>query len=222
MDYCSLCRKACLVKDFWKIYIGLILSLLLKWTFYPQRHMILPSADSFCQKVDYLLFHCLLPFPFQSFKWIPLDSKWYPDFAETIFSVHLYVWYFFLSLSAVLLQGFSGVSVYGLECEMYGSALLLILRWRLLLWFLVTLLIKVAILPPWSPAVAPPQHSLSLLRSLCHSNLSPMGALQSRGKCAPTGGRTSQNGGWEGIHPSSTSDLFNSLQGAPGGKTHQA
>lgn len=156
MDYCSLCRKACLVKDFWKIYIGLILSLLLKWTFYPQRHMILSSADSFCQKADYLLFYCLLPFPFQSFKWIPLDSKRYPDFAETIFSVHLYVWYFFLSLSAVLLQDFSGVSVYGLECEMYGSDLLLSLRWRLLLWFLVTFLIKVVILPPWSPAVAPP------------------------------------------------------------------
>lgn len=96
MDYCSLCRKACLVKDFWKIYIGLILSLLLKWTFYPQRHMILSSADSFCQKADYLLFYCLLPLPFQSFKWIPLDSKRYPDFAKAIFSVHLYVWYFFI------------------------------------------------------------------------------------------------------------------------------
>lgn len=101
MDYCSLCRKACLVKDFWKIYIGLILSLLLKWTFYPQRHMILSSADSFCQKADYLLFYCLPTLPFQSCKWIPLDSKRYPDFAKTIFSVHLYVWYFFLSLRVV-------------------------------------------------------------------------------------------------------------------------
>lgn len=62
MDYCSLCRKACLVKGFWKIYIGLILSLLLKCTFYPQRHMILSSSDLFCRKADYLLFH-LSPLP---------------------------------------------------------------------------------------------------------------------------------------------------------------
>lgn len=109
MDYCSLCRRACLVKDFWKIYIGLILSLLLKWTFYPQR---LSSADSFCQKADYLLFYCLLPLPFQSFKWIPLDSKWYPDFAEVIFSVHLYVLYFFYLYEQQEFQGFSGVSVW--------------------------------------------------------------------------------------------------------------
>lgn len=96
---------------------------------------------------------------------------------------------------------------------------------ELLLWFLVTFLIKVATVPHWSLAIAPHhpnlKHGLSLLRSLCHSNLSPMGALQSRGKSAPTGSRTSQNGGWEGIHPSCTSDLFNSLQAALGRKTHQ-
>lgn len=134
---------------------------------------------------------------------------------------------FFLSLRAVReLEGFSGVSLYGLEREMYGSALLLILQWKLLLWSLATFLIRVGILPLWSPWVSPlPQpwlNSLSLLRSLCHSNISPMGALQSRGKSAPTGSRTSQKGGWEGIRPSCTSALLNSLLGALGGKTHQA
>lgn len=36
MDYCNPGGKACLREDFWGIYIGLILPLLWKWTFYFQ------------------------------------------------------------------------------------------------------------------------------------------------------------------------------------------
>jgi len=64
MDYCSFCRKACLVKDFWKIYIGLILSPLWKWTFYPRRHTLSLNEDSFCQKADCFL-NCPLPPDFE-------------------------------------------------------------------------------------------------------------------------------------------------------------
>lgn len=69
-------------------------------------------------------------------------------------------------------------------------------------------LVKVAILtdaPSSHPALN--THSLSLLRFLCHSNLIPMGALQSKGKSAPSVSRPNQSGGWEGIHSSCTSDL---------------
>lgn len=149
MDYCSLCRKACVVKDFWKIYIGLILSLLLKWTFYPQRHMTLSSADSCCQKTECLgFFFFFLWVPFflvlESFKWIPLISKWYPNFAEIIFFVYLYIWFlFFISYKHFWV---SQMHVYGLECEVYGSTMLIGPITGLLLWFCgVTFLVKIVI-----------------------------------------------------------------------------
>lgn len=146
MDYCSLCRKACLVKDFWKIYIGLILSLLLKWTFYPQRHMILSSADSFCQAL--ICFFKLSPSPSfsKSFKWISLDSKRHPDFTEVIFFVCLYV-IFFLS-RAIRNLGFLRCiyMVRNVTC----MALPYYWWYKGILWFLDIFLVQVAYRPHWS------------------------------------------------------------------------
>lgn len=112
--------------------------------------------------------------------------------------------------------------LYGLECELYGSALLLIVQRGFMIFG--HFLAKVAFCSHWSlpQSYLLTHSSLSLLRSLCYFNLSPMGALQSKGKSAPSGNRTNPNGGWEGIHPSCTSVLFNSLQGALGGRTYQA
>lgn len=151
MDYCSLCRKACLVKDFWKIYIGLILSLLLKWTFYPQRHMILSSADSFCQAL--ICFFKLSPSPSfsKSFKWISLDSKRHPDFTEVIFFVCLYV--IFFSFTSNKKFRVSPVYLYGSECDLYGSALLLMVQRDFMIFghFSCPSCLQASLVPPPAP-----------------------------------------------------------------------
>jgi hypothetical protein len=161
MDYCSLCRKACLGKDFWKIYIGLILSPLLKRTFYFQRHMTLSSADSCCQKAQSLFLSrslCLslsVPFPLilKSIKRIPLDSKWYPNFAEVILFVCLYAWFLsFVSNSKLFrvsqTHQYIGIWIIWL-CYIVGSIMELTLR------FLVTFPVKAAIcIIPWLPSLA--------------------------------------------------------------------
>lgn len=95
MDYFSLCRKACLVKDFLKsIHWSNPVTVVEVSILTPKTHDTVKCRSILLE--GKLLF-LLSPYPSfsKSFKWIPLDSKWCPDFAEVIFFVYLYVWLFF-------------------------------------------------------------------------------------------------------------------------------
>ena len=201
MDYCCFCRKACLVKDFRKIYIGLILSPLSKWTFYPRRHTLSLSADSFCQEADCFL-NCPLPPDFQRVLKESHRILNDTDFAEAIVFV-LFLWViifiFFMSMFLRYICVVWNVNCVVLPCYWFCSVITFVM---------------------WGPfscrschpaSLGPPhhhfKHSLSLSPSVCHSNLSPVGALQSRGRSALSSRRPNQSGGWEWIHPSSASAL---------------
>lgn len=154
MDYFSLCRKACPVKDFLKsIHRSNPVTVVEMSILTPKTHDIVKCRSILLE--GKLLF-LLSPYPSfsKSFKLIPLDSKWYPDFAGDFLCLFICVTVFSLSFMSNKNFRVSQMYLYGLECEMYGSALFLVLHLDYLYDFCSLFLSKLpSCLTGWSPTL---------------------------------------------------------------------